>query len=354
MQQAKLLHERYAFEPELKKTYDKLFEAYLNDDATIAVAPRQQKVARRPSRADIDVDAALAAAFDGGRAPGPAPAPTELVAAVDQDKNIRSGRRKRQHGIAVVIGNRDYRRAGHGLPDVRYADRDAAVMKKYLVRTMGFAEENILFKLDATSADLRTLFGTAERPRGKLYNFVAGEQGRAEVFVYYVGHGAPSAKSGEAYLVPVNAEVDYIETTGYPLSLFYRNLETLPAKSVMVVLDACFSGDSAGGALFKNISPGMLKNTSPVRELKQNAFVLCGADKDQVCAWFPEKRHSLLTYYFFEALQGKADRNRDRKLTAGEIYAYVSDAVNRRALRATGRNQNPKLMGRRDLVVVEF
>jgi hypothetical protein len=55
MQQAKLLHERYAFDPELKKTYDKLFEAYLKDDATIAGAPRQQKVARRPARADIDV-----------------------------------------------------------------------------------------------------------------------------------------------------------------------------------------------------------------------------------------------------------------------------------------------------------
>jgi hypothetical protein len=144
-----------------------------------------------------------------------------------------------------------------------------------------------------------------------------------------------------------------LDVTETPRSIAFCD-HAIRQSEVMVVLDACFSGDSAGGALFKNISPALLKNTSPVRELKQNAFVLCGADKDQVCAWFPEKRHSLLTYYFFEALQGKADRNRDRKLTAGEIYAYVSDAVNRRALRATGRNQNPKLMGRRDLVVVEF
>ena len=352
MQQAKLLHERYAFDQRLKKSYDELFNAYLNDDATIAIAPRQAPAPAAPGPDGYDVDAALAAAFGGGRDGGKAP--VELVAAVDQEKNIPRARRPRPHGIAVVIGNRGYKRYRHGLPDVRYADRDALVMKKYLVRSLGFPAENIIFKLDATTADLNTLFGSAERPRGKLYNYVRGEKGRAEVFVYYVGHGAPSARNGEAYLVPVNAEVDYLETSAYPLSLFYRNLESLPARSLMVVLDACFSGDSAAGPLFKNISPALLKNTTPVRKLKTDSFVLCGADRNQVCAWYPEKRHSLLTYYLFEALQGRADANRDDRITAGELYTYVSDAVSRRALRASGREQQPKLMGSRDLVVAEF
>ncbi|MBW1646400.1 MAG: hypothetical protein JRJ56_08815, partial [Deltaproteobacteria bacterium] len=135
MQQAKLLHERYASDQELKKTYDKLFEAYINDDATIAVAPRQSRPAATQNAGELDVKAALDAAFGGGRAAKADRRPVELVAAVDQDKNIRRGRR-RPHGLAVVIGNRDYHRYGHGLPNVRYAGRDAVVMKKYLVRTM--------------------------------------------------------------------------------------------------------------------------------------------------------------------------------------------------------------------------
>ncbi|MCK5679838.1 caspase family protein, partial [bacterium] len=179
------------------------------------------------------------------------------------------------------------------------------------------------------------------------------ESGKAEVFVYYVGHGAPAEKGGEAYLVPVDAEVDYIETSGYPLSLFYRNLEMLPAKSVMVVLDACFSGDSAGGQLFRNISPTRLTNVSPLQELKDNSFVLCGADKNQVCGWYPEKRHSLLTYYFFEALQGHADSDGDNRVTVGELYSYVREKVSRKALRM-GRDQNPLAKGKLDLVLAEF
>ena len=101
------------------------------------------------------------------------------------------------------------------------------------------------------------------------------------------------------------------------------------------------------------ISPTILKNVEPVRELTKNSFVLCGADKNQVCAWYKEKRHSLLTYYFFEALQGGADMNSDNTLTAGEIYDYVQERVSRKALRS-GRQQNPKAMGNRDLVLVRL
>jgi hypothetical protein len=60
-----------------------------------------------------------------------------------------------------------------------------------------------------------------------------------------------------------------------------------------------------------------------------------------------------LTYYFFEALQGRADANRDDKITAGELYAYVSDKVSRKALRM-GRDQNPAHRGPDGLVLVEF
>ena len=90
-----------------------------------------------------------------------------------------------------------------------------------------------------------------------------------------------------------------------------------------------------------------------MQELKDNSFVLCGADKNQVCGWYPEKRHSLLTYYFFEALQGRADINGDNRVTVGELYTYVSDKVSRKALRM-GRDQNPLVKGKLDLVLAEF
>ena len=351
MQMAKALSEKYDFDKDFKKAYDKLFEAYLADDVTIAVAkPVTDKTPS--SGGDVDLDQALAAAF--GKKSEPCTENINLEIAVDQDKNIRQGKLKRKHGIALVIGNQHYKKHGYGVPDVKYAGRDAAVMKKYLIKTMGFKEKNIITAIDTSFSKMRKLLGTPEDPKGRLYKFVKAERGKAEVFIYYVGHGSPSAKSGEAYLVPVEAEVDYIESNAYPLSLFYRNLEFLEAKSVMVVLDACFSGDSAGGTLFKGISPTVLKNVEPVRELKRNSFVLCGADKNQVCAWYQKERHSLMTYYFFEALQGLADSNDDDNLTVGEVYEYVQEKVSSKTLRDFSREQNPKILGNLDLVLAEL
>ena len=60
-----------------------------------------------------------------------------------------------------------------------------------------------------------------------------------------------------------------------------------------------------------------------------------------------------MTYYFFEALQGKADVNRDDQVTVGELYTYVHDKVSRKALRM-GRDQNPLARGQLDLVLAEF
>ena len=78
-------------------------------------------------------------------------------------------------------------------------------------------------------------------------------------------------------------------------------------------------GATAVGKLFDNISPAMLKNVSSVQEVGKNSFVLCGADKDQVCTLYPDMLHSLLTYYFLEGLQGRADTNRGNKISGAEM-----------------------------------
>ncbi len=88
--------------------------------------------------------------------------------------------------------------------------------------------------------------------------------------------------------------------------LFYRIFSKLRAKDATGGLDACFSGYSASGLLFKNISPGMLKSKRPVREMV-NGSVFCGAGKDQVSTWCPAKRHSLFTYFFLKGIGGVAD-----------------------------------------------
>jgi len=96
--------------------------------------------------------------------------------------------------------------------------------------------------------------------------------------------------------------------------------------------------------LVKNISPAMLKSASPVRKLS-NAVVFSSTGKDQVSHWYPEKRHSLFTYFFMKGLRGEADKDGDRTITVAELKQYLKDKVPYRARRLTGREQTPVVVG---------
>jgi hypothetical protein len=52
-------------------------------------------------------------------------------------------------------------------------------------------------------------------------------------------------------------------------------------------------------------------------------------------------------------LEGDADKNQDRSITAKELIAYISDNVPRQAARL-GRKQSPQLFGDLNRVIVSW
>ena len=268
---------------------------------------------------------------------------------VDVDINIPEGRKASGDDIAVVIGNRHY--SNPNVPDVEYAGRDAGIMREYLIREFGFSPGNIIFEVDATVAKFREIFGDERNFRAKLYNWITPDL--SDVFIYYVGHGAPDIKSHEAYFVPSDADPQYIEYNGYRLETFYRNLEMLPAKKITIVLDACFSGNSERGMLLKNVSPAMLKIKKEYRG-PHNSLRFASGAPDQVSTWYPEKRHSLFTYYFLKGLQGSADMDSNREITLGEMKEYLQKNVTRKARRLRGIEQHPVVLGDEEEVIVRL
>lgn len=268
---------------------------------------------------------------------------------VDVDTKIPAGKKAGPYDVAVVIGNRRYQVPG--VPEVAYADRDAGIVREYLRTTFGFKDENILFERDATVATFNEIFGSVAEHRGKLYNYV--RKGVSSVFIYYVGHGAPDLSSKEAYFVPVDANPQYIATSGYRLRTFYENMAKLPAKNITIILDTCFSGNTARGMLFRDISPVMVQ-VGKISDAPKNALVITSSDADQVSSWYPEKRHSLFTYYFLKGLQGEADGNGDGKITTGEMRAWLSEHVPYMARRLNGVEQTPVVMGDDDSEILRL
>jgi len=266
----------------------------------------------------------------------------------DVDQSIPISKSRNDDAIAVVIGNTDYVKA----KKVNFAVNDSRSMKNYLMKTMGFREGNILHVENATKGDFELLFGTKTNAHSKLANTI--RPGLSDVFVFYSGHGAPGLNDKQGYFVPVECDPNYVELSGYPTDVFYQNLGKLGARSVTVVLDACFSG----ATVFENISPLVIK--AKPETVSADIMVLSSSSGSEVSSWYNDQSHGMFTYFFLKAFQEreKADTNRDKRLTLNEIYQFVADnnyGVPYWSRRIHGIEQHPALSGNvTDQVMVEF
>jgi len=329
---------------ELSEAYDQMMKVVLKEaDTLIIPAPKSYT----PSAARVAGESGrLLDKFIQG---GGYSQPVDLE--VDVDKNIPQGGEENPEAVAVIIGNRHYSRFGHS-PDVEYADRDAAYVKMYAMSLLGYREKRIIHLSDATKGQMEKVFGTQRNPGGQLNRIVKQAAGKAEVFIYYSGHGAPAEQGKKAFLLPVDGDADNILTTGYPLEILYQNLAKMHCKKITLVLDTCFSGDSIAGRLDTNISPGHRLPANPIAAL-DNSLIFTSAGQGQVSHWYPEKRHSLFTYFFLKALQGEADQNADQNITAAELKTYLVPKV-RDHLTFTEREQVPSIVGDDNWVVARM
>ena len=147
----------------------------------------------------------------------------------------------------------------------------------------------------------------------------------------------PGGEKGDAYLVPSDADAQSIELSGYPLETLYSNLSKIPAKSITVILEACFSGASQAGNLFANSSPIVI--TAKKSMIPKNVKVISAGTVDQMASWEKDKSHGLFTKYFLKAMSGEGDKNNDGKVSDTELKDYLGDTMTYYARRYYGRDQ---------------
>ena len=241
--------------------------------------------------------------------------------------------------VAVIIGNANYGKHGSDIPDVKPAYADAESIRKWLIEAKGLREGNIIFLRDATSAQMTGVFGSQSSHKGKLFNWT--KKGISNVYVYYAGHGAPAGKEGSAFLVPSDVSSDSIELTGYPLKRLYANLEKLPAKSVTVILESCFSGAAQGGYVINKTS-GILISPKIPRAPGKLTVISAGA-ADQIASWEEDNSNSLFTKYFLTGLGGFADiaphGDNNDEVSYAELEKYLEATTTYFARRYYGRDQ---------------
>jgi len=273
------------------------------------------------------LERSLAAAAPAA-APSPAPAPAAIPApaapAVPRRSDIDdlpSQGAVRPHAVAVVIGVESYREA---LPKADFAAADARLAAEYFKRVLGVSEENLALLVDgrATKSDFEKY----------LEQWLPNHTDKdSDVFVFFSGHGAPDPGKGDAYLVPFDGDPTYIKQTGYSVKRLYALLGKLPAKSVTVALDSCFSGAGGRSVLAKGARPLVTVRTDapPAR-----VTVLAAAAGDQISNSYEEQGHGLFTYFLLKGLKEKGDFK--------SAYDYLGPEVSRTARRKYNSDQTPQ------------
>jgi hypothetical protein len=257
-------------------------------------------------------------------------------------------RRKNRNSLAVIIGNRNYKGR---VPTVDFAHNDADAMKHFIINKLGYREGNVFDLRDVGFNEISTVLGNEKSHEGDLFNAI--RKGQSDVIVYYSGHGVPGLKDERPYLLPVDGDPNSAEITGFSVDTMYANLAKLPARSVTVFLDACFSGESEKGMLVSSASGISVKLKMPLS--KGQMTVITAAQGNQLASWDTNARHGLFTKHLLDALNGEADNkeygNNDGKVSLSEIQKYLDDEMTYQARATWKRRQNAYVRGSGDTIL---
>lgn len=240
----------------------------------------------------------------------------------DVDINIPTSKKVADNTFALIISNENYKQA----ENVPFAHNDGKVFSQYLKLCIGLPESHIIHLEDASLSDIKFALN-------KIRDITEAYEGEAKVIIHYSGHGIPNEKSSEGYLLPSDGYVSD-PTTALKLSDLYSSLGSLNAKSLILFLDACFSGTKRDGNMLASARGVAIKTETEIPT--GNLVVVSAAQDDQTAFPYNSKEHGMMTYYLLKKLQ---ESNGDANL--GEISDYIIKNVKRTSLVENGKSQVP-------------
>lgn len=159
----------------------------------------------------------------------------------------------------------------------------------------------------------------------KLQAICNRAQSDDRIVFFFSGHGMQGA------IYCYDGPLRYSEITS--------RLAKSEAKQKIVYIDACFAGTAANSATDSN-------GEQTVATPGQAFFVSCRPDETSIEA--PHVGAGFFTQALLKGLQGKADKNHDRKITVMELFKYLHGDVIRRSKNC----QHPQLIAPKEMYSV--
>ena len=236
--------------------------------------------------------------------------------------------------VALIIGIENYSDA----PAASYANLDAKYFYEYSKQAFGVKPNNINLLIDEDATFVKTSKAITKWLKGRV------KKNQSDLIIFFAGHGLASNDGKELYLLPQDSDPDLLSRTALSRTELFQEIIALKPKSVTMFFDACYSGQSRENET-------LIASARPIRivaddqnNIPNNFTIFSASQLDQISSGLKDAEHGIFSYFLMKGLEGNADQNDDRKITNGELLAYMDDNISQKASEL-GRQQNPSLAG---------
>lgn len=220
---------------------------------------------------------------------------------------------------AMVIGISDYQ--DDGIPDLKYADKDAREFVKYLKSNGGgrLKDEQIrlLTNEQATTAQIYSELDWLMEACGP----------DDQAVIYFSGHGDVETKTKrqQGFLLAYDTPPTNYMIGALRLNDLNNYLETIVEGNakIIVITDACHSGNLAGG----REGVGATAQALSAQFLNQVKIMSCQPHELSLEGEQWGGGRGVFSFHLIDGLVGMADKNKDSLVTLFELDRYLQETI---------------------------
>lgn len=222
--------------------------------------------------------------------------------------------------LALLVGCQEYEHARR----LEYIRRDVEQLGSTLVARGDYRSEDVWTLHDDAGADRRP---TGAAIKKAIQGFLALPRGvNDRILVYFSGHGFRTSDD-KLYLAPVDCDPKTPEGTGIAIEWLRQQLAACPAKTKLLVLDACHSGSERSTGISTKIATS--EDIGHQFGDLADVVTIASSTADQPSQLWADKQHSLFTYWLNCGLKGDADHDSDGEIDVDELFRFVHRHVKR-------------------------
>lgn len=211
---------------------------------------------------------------------------------------------------AILIANETY--SDSLLTPPKNAVRDVRLLRDALIGRYAFPDGNVILMIDEPKQQiLKQLEAVLQQVRKET-----------QLIVYVAGH-AYKAEDDNVFLAVSDTNSDNLEVTGVSLFQIAQPIEAASATQKMLFLELC--SEKGGRDLQRQLSSGDVAGQLASSLKSTTAISSCEASQRSLER--PDGQHGVFASCLSEAFEGKADTNKDIRISVDELAEYLKSCM---------------------------